>query len=198
MVDFARLMRKAYSLDRDFAINLAAGGKMKPRLLIIARNHTRKIINVGEVVGVGGELGFEVVINDTSSHTTVEENARMVNSIDVMLGVHGAGLTNEVFLPTNAVLIQIVPLGNLEEFAEYEFGMAANNMMLKYLQYSISEEESTLIDIYPRDHVVFRDPKSIHRQGWAAIDKIYLRQQSVKLNVERFKHVLTRALELLR
>ncbi|KAJ3699246.1 hypothetical protein LUZ61_002951 [Rhynchospora tenuis] len=198
MVEFARLMRRAYSLDRDFAVNLAAGGKTKPRLLIIARNHTRKIMNVGEVFAMGGELGFEVVVSDTSSNTTVEEISRMVNSIDVMIGVHGAGLTNEVFLPTNAVLIQIVPFGNLEKFAEYDFGFAAKNMMLKYLQYSISEEESTLIDIYPKDHPVIRDPKSIHKEGWATIDMIYLRQQSVKLNVARFRPVLERALELLR
>ncbi|KAJ4763917.1 hypothetical protein LUZ62_074292 [Rhynchospora pubera] len=197
MLDFARLIRKAYFLDRDFAKNLAAGGKTKPRLLIIARNQTRKIVNVGEVVAMGDELGFEVVVSDPASHTTVDGIARLVNSIDVMIGVHGAGLTNQIFLPTNAVLIQIVPFGNLEKFAEYDYGFAAKNMMLQYLQYSISEEESTLIDIYPRDHAVFRDPKSIHRQGWAKIDEIYLRQQSVKLNLPRFRPVLKRALELL-
>ncbi|KAJ4754163.1 hypothetical protein LUZ62_088568 [Rhynchospora pubera] len=197
MADFARLMRKAYSLERDFAVNLAEGSKRKPRLLIIARNHTRKIINVGEVVEAGEELGFEVVVRESSFHTSVGEFSRMVNSFDVMMGVHGAGLTNEVFLPTNAVLIQIVPFGNLEALSVLDFGKAAANMMLKYLQYSISEEESTLIDIYPRDHAVFRDPLSIHRQGWATMGKIYLRQQSVKLNVTRFKPFLTRALELL-
>ncbi|KAJ3699244.1 hypothetical protein LUZ61_002949 [Rhynchospora tenuis] len=197
MVDFSRLMRRAYSLERDFAINLVERSKRKPRLLIIARNHTRKIINVGAVVDVGEELGFEVVVSESSFRTSVGEFARMVNSFDVMMGVHGAGLTNQVFLPTNAVLIQIVPFGNLEALSELDFGKAAANMMLKYLQYSISEEESTLIDIYPRDHVVFRDPMSIHKQGWAKMGKIYLRQQSVKLNVTRFKPFLRRALELL-
>ncbi|KAJ1698764.1 hypothetical protein LUZ63_007276 [Rhynchospora breviuscula] len=147
-------------------------------------------------IHVGEELGFEVVVNNTSSHD-VEEFAKTVNSFDVMMGVHGAGLTNEVFLPTNAVLIQIVPFGNLEGMSENDFGKGARNMMLKYLQYSIIEEESTLIDLYPRDHAVFRDPESIHRQGWAAMGEIYLNQQNVKLNITRFKPVLARALELL-
>ncbi|KAJ4792842.1 hypothetical protein LUZ62_044088 [Rhynchospora pubera] len=196
MVDFARLMRRAYSLERDFAINLVESSKEKPRLLIIGRNHTRKIINVDEIVAVGEELGFEVVVNNTSSHD-VGEFARTVNSFDVMMGVHGAGLTNEVFLPTNAVMIQIVPFGNLEGMSENDFGKGARNMMLKYLQYSIIEEESTLIDLYPRDHAVFRDPESIHRQGWAAMGEIYLNQQNVKLNITRFKPILARALELL-
>lgn len=198
MVDFARLIRRAYLLERNFAINLAGGSKNKPRLLIIARNHTRKMTNVGEIVTVAEELGFEVVVNDSSFHTNVGEFARMVNSFDVMMGVHGAGLTNEVFLPTNAVLIQIVPFGNLEDISEHDFGEAARNMMLSYLQYSISKEESTLIDLYPRDHAVFTDPESIGRQGWAAMGEIYLRQQNVKLNITRFKPTLTRALELLR
>ncbi|KAJ4763915.1 hypothetical protein LUZ62_074290 [Rhynchospora pubera] len=197
MVDFARLMRRAYFLERDFAINLVESSKEKPRLLIIGRNHTRKIINADEIVAVGEELGFEVVVNNTSSHDTVGDFARTVNSFDVMMGVHGAGLTNEVFLPTNAVLIQIVPFGNLEGMSENDFGKGARNMMLKYLQYSIIEEESTLIDLYPRDHAVFKDPESIHRQGWAAMGKIYLDQQNVKLNITRFKPVLARALELL-
>ncbi|KAJ1698763.1 hypothetical protein LUZ63_007275 [Rhynchospora breviuscula] len=198
MVDFARLMRKAYSLERDFAVNLVEGSQRKPKLLIIARNHTRKIVNIDEVVAVGEELGFEVVVGESSFSTNVEEFARVVNSVDVMVGVHGAGLTNEVFLPTNAVLVQIVPFGFLKTLAEYYFGIGARNMMLKYLSYDMSEEESTLIDLYPRESAVFRDPKSFQSQGWRAMAKIYLDEQNVKLNMTRFKPVLTRALELLR
>ncbi|KAJ3699247.1 hypothetical protein LUZ61_002952 [Rhynchospora tenuis] len=198
MVDFARLMRRAYSLERDFAINLVEDSKTKPKLLIIARNQTRKIVNIDEVVAVGEELGFEVVVSESSFSTNVGEFARVVNSVDVMMGVHGAGLTNEVFLPTNAVLIQIIPFGFFETLAEYYFGIGARNMMLKYLPYDMSEEESTLLDLYPRDHAVFRDPKSFQSQGWRAMAKIYLDQQNVKLNMTRFKPILTRALELLR
>ncbi|KAJ4754161.1 hypothetical protein LUZ62_088566 [Rhynchospora pubera] len=198
MVDFARLMRRAYSLERDFAVNLIEGSQRKPKLLIIARNHTRKIVNIDEVVAVGEELGFEVVVGESSFSTNVEEFARVVNSVDVMVGVHGAGLTNEVFLPTNAVLIQIVPFGFFKTLAEYYFGIGANNMMLKYIAYDMSEEESTLIDLYPRDSAVFRDPESFQSQGWRAMAKLYLDEQNVKLNMTKFKPVLTRALELLR
>ncbi|KAJ4816666.1 hypothetical protein LUZ62_029232 [Rhynchospora pubera] len=197
MVDFAKLMRRAYSLERDFAINLAEDSRTKPRLLIIARNQTRKLINVAKVVTLGEELGFEVAVNESSFRTNVGEFARMVNSFDVILGVHGAGLSNEVFLPTNAVVIQIIPLGNLHWISFNYFGLGATNMKLKYVQYCISEEESTLTDLYRRDHAVFRDPGSFHSQGWGAMSKIYLDQQNVKLNVTRFKPVLTRALELL-
>ncbi|KAJ3699253.1 hypothetical protein LUZ61_002958 [Rhynchospora tenuis] len=178
MVDFARLMRKAYSLERDFATNLVEDSKTKPRLLIIARNHTRKIINIDEVVAVVEEYGFEVAVNESSLDTNVEEFGRLVNSFDVIMGVHGAGLTNEVFLPTNAVLIQIVPLGNIHWIAFTDFGNPALNMKLKYVQYCISEEESTLIDLYPRDHAVFRDPESFLGKGWGAMAKAMPRDES--------------------
>ncbi|KAJ1698768.1 hypothetical protein LUZ63_007280 [Rhynchospora breviuscula] len=197
MVDFARLIRRAYSLEREFATNLVDANKKRPRLLIIARNHTRKLINIDEVVAVGEEFGFEVAVNESSLHTNVEEFARMVNSFDVMVGVHGAGLTNEVFLPTNAVLVQIIPFGNIEWIGYTDYGLPALNMKLKYVQYCLSEEESTLTDLYPRDHAVFRDPESFHRKGWGAMAKVYLTQQNVKLNITRFKPVLTSALELL-
>uniref|UniRef100_A0A2N9I6S7 Uncharacterized protein n=1 Tax=Fagus sylvatica TaxID=28930 RepID=A0A2N9I6S7_FAGSY len=37
--------------------------------------------------------------------------AEELNSCSVMVGAHGAGLTNAVFLPAGAVMVQVVPLG---------------------------------------------------------------------------------------
>ncbi|OAY78246.1 Protein O-linked-mannose beta-1,4-N-acetylglucosaminyltransferase 2, partial [Ananas comosus] len=186
MVDFAKFMRTAYALDRDSSISLRENPRTnKPRLLIIARNRTRQLVNIDEVARMADGLGFEVVLEEGSSLRTVGQFAQIVNSCDVMMGVHGAGLTNSIFLPTNGVLIQVVPFGMLEAASMVDFGIPAGDMKLKYLQYSISEEESTLIELYPRDHPVLRDPKSLHKQGWSVLSKIYLRQQNVRLNVTR-------------
>lgn len=197
-VEFGRFAKMAYSLKQNVAIKLGEESGKKPRLLIMARDHTRSLMNRGEIVPLIEKLGFEVVIGNALFSMNVDEFARLVNSADVMMGVHGAGLTNFVFLPTNAVLIQIVPLGNYERTCEYDFGEPAVDMGLKYLQYSISEEESTLTDLYPRDHAVFRDPESIHRQGWQVANGIYLGKQNVKLNFTRFRPILERTLHLLR
>ncbi|KAK1582817.1 hypothetical protein Q3G72_018506 [Acer saccharum] len=48
-----------------------------------------------------------------------------VNKCNVMVGAHGAGLTNEVFLPDGAVVVQVVPLG-LDWAASNYFGAPAN------------------------------------------------------------------------
>jgi hypothetical protein len=52
---------------------------------------------------------LDVRIVEPDNHTDMPNFARLVNSADVMMGVHGAGLTNMVFLPSRAVLVQVVP-----------------------------------------------------------------------------------------
>ncbi|KAK9166982.1 hypothetical protein Scep_002173 [Stephania cephalantha] len=124
--------------------------------------------------------------------------ARIVNSCDVMMGIHGAGLTNLVFLPSNAVLIQIIPLGGIKWWCDHYFGEPVADMDIRYFAYMIREEESTLIQQYPLDHVAFKDPSSFYKQGWMALKAVYLGKQNVKLDVRRFRATLLKALELLR
>lgn len=193
MVNFTKFMRESYSLERDFAVRVAENPMKKPRLLIIGRKHSRVLKNTDEVISMAEELGFEVVVDDLYRGPHLQEAARVVNTFDVnhvMIGVHGAGLTNIVSLPLNAVVIQIIPLGKLNQLFSDKFGVPARDMKLNYLQYEIVEDESTLIDLYPRDDLIFTDPMSIHKRGWFELDKIYLRQQNVKLDIVRFRPYL--------
>lgn len=70
-------------------------------------------------------------------------------------------------------------------------------MKLKYLQYDITPEESTLSAQYPRNHTVFTDPMSIQRKGWGSLKEVFLVKQNVRLNIERFRPTLKKALEFL-
>ncbi|KAJ4798244.1 hypothetical protein LUZ62_049490 [Rhynchospora pubera] len=198
MVSFTKFIREKYSLEKDFAVQIGENSWRKPRLLIIGRKHTRVLTNIDKVISMAEELGFEVVVDDLNRGPYVQEAARVVNPCDVMMGVHGAGLTNIVFLPMNAVVIQIVPLGKLNQLFYDEFGVPSRDMNLKYLQYEILEEESTLIDLYPRDDPIFTDPMSIHKRGWLELSRVYLQQQNVKLDLVRFRPVLEKAMNFLR
>ncbi|WOL01190.1 hypothetical protein Cni_G09904 [Canna indica] len=201
MVDFTRLMRAAYGLERNAPVRLGGGGeveeKKKPRLLLISRQGTRRFTNTEEIMRTAEEAEFEVVVAEPKKGSEVANVARVVNSCDVMVGVHGAGLTNLVFLPTGAVIIQIVPWGKLENISRSCFGYSSEDAGLRYLEYSICEEESTLIEMYPREDAVFRDPKSIHRMGWMKMGEVYMNKQNVKLDVKRFKPLLLKARQLL-
>ncbi|MCL7046947.1 hypothetical protein MKW94_001226, partial [Papaver nudicaule] len=201
MENFTEFLRKAYSLKRSLPINMLARGsghrKNYPRLLIVSRQRTRKFSNVDEIAKMAKSLGYQVVIEEPSGSKDASTFTQMVNSCDVMMGVHGAGLTNIVFLPPNAVFIQVVPFG-VEWVSTKYFAEPAPDMKLKYLEYKIAENESSLIQQYPMDHAVFKDPHSIGKQGWNVFKSVYLDKQDVNLDVERFRPTLLKTLDLLR
>jgi capsular polysaccharide biosynthesis protein len=93
----------------------------------------------------------------------VDELARDVNSFDALLGVHGAGLTNTVFLPAGAVVIQVVSSGNLERMSRTDFGEPVADMGLAYLEYSVAAEESTLLDMLVSSEATRGRPSSTFR-----------------------------------
>ncbi|KAL5199817.1 hypothetical protein ABZP36_021020 [Zizania latifolia] len=195
MVDFNRFMRGAYSLGRDSVTVLGEYPKVKPKLLIIKRHRTRMFLNLDEIIAMAEELGFEVVIDEANVSSDISRFAALVNSVDVMMGVHGAGLTNCVFLPRNATLIQIVPWGGLDWISRTDFGNPAEQMGLRYKQYSIGVDESSLTDQYPRDHEIFKNPIAFHQRGFDFIRQTFMDKQNVKLDCTRFRPILLEALD---
>ena len=103
-----------------------------------------------------------------------------------------------MYLPTGAVLLQIVPFGRLEDIARTDFGGPARDMGLRYIAYSAGVEESTLVDTLGRDHPAVRDPESVHRSGWGKVAEYYLGRQDIRLDLARFEPVLRKAMEMLR
>ncbi|XP_034899214.1 beta-1,2-xylosyltransferase XYXT1 isoform X2 [Populus alba] len=195
MNDFRKFLRSSYSLKKTMAAKIRNGSKKRPRLLIISRKRSRAFTNVGEIVTMAKRLGYRVATAEPDAD--VSGFAQIINSCDVVMGVHGAGLTNIVFLPENAVLVQVIPFGGTEWLSRTYFEEPAKGMNIRYLDYKIRVEESTLIQQYPADHVVLRDPSAIWKQGWFAVQSIYLRQQNVTLDVNRFRPTLVKALDLL-
>jgi hypothetical protein len=141
-------------------------------------------VNAGEIVRAAQKVGFEVVVSEGTHE--VAPFAELANTCDAMLGVHGAGLTNMVFLPTRGVVIQVVPLGGLEFVAGY-FRTPSRDMGLKYLEYRIAPAESTLTEQYPPDHPIFTDPDGVKSKGWESLKQVYLDKQDVRLDLKRFR-----------
>ncbi|KAJ1282873.1 hypothetical protein BS78_03G084800 [Paspalum vaginatum] len=195
MLDFTKFMRATYGLPRDVAgANTSAAGR-RPRLLVISRARTRRFVNLEEIVRGAEKVGFEVVVSEGGHE--VAPFAEQANSCDAIMGVHGAGLTNMVFVPTGGVAIQVVPLGGLEFVASY-FRGPSRDMGLRYLEYRITPEESTLIDQFPRDHPIFTDPDGVKSKGWDSLKDAYLDKQDVRLDMKRFRPTLKKAIAHLR
>ncbi|KAL6627540.1 hypothetical protein ACP70R_031266 [Stipagrostis hirtigluma subsp. patula] len=198
MADFTAFLRETYALPRAAPVSLAREPERKPRLLLIHRGNYRRFVNEQEIARAAEAAGFEVVVTEPRGDARVDEEARAVNSFDVLVGVHGAGLTNAVFLPPGAVLVQVVPYGKLEPMARREFGVPAADMGLRYLEYSVAAEESTLLEMLGPEHPAIRDPDSVHREGWDKVAEYYLGKQDVRVDVNRFAPTLALALDHLR
>ncbi|RZR78367.1 hypothetical protein BHM03_00003666 [Ensete ventricosum] len=196
MVEFKAMLRKAYGLERPTAAPWGDrwDARRKPRLLIISRRKTRVFLNERGMADMATSLGFAVRVAEPDNTTDLAKFARLVNSADVMIGVHGAGLTNMVFLPAGAVLIQVVPMGGLGWVARDTFKKPSSDMQLKYMDYHIKADESSLIDQYPKNHPVLKDPDSIQKQGWYTTSKIYLENQNVRPHLRRLRNTLLEAL----
>lgn len=93
---------KARFLQRLFP---AEASPQRRRLFCGRKNATwRKLINEDELYARLEPLGF---VNVDPAGMTVSEQARLFSSASLVVGVHGAMLTNAVFLPDDAFVIEI-------------------------------------------------------------------------------------------
>ena len=130
------------------------------------------------------------------SKSNLDKFAEVLNSCSVMVGAHGAGVTNTVFLPAGAVMVQVVPLG-LDWASTAYFGGPAKEMGMHYLEYKIEPTESSLFKEYGPDHPVISDPMSIFLKGYNAARATYVDGQNLMINLVRFRETLEKAMKFL-
>ncbi|XAR55913.1 Protein O-GlcNAc transferase, partial [Bertholletia excelsa] len=168
----------------DSALSLPWRSRHRPRLLIVNRGGTRRILNIDDVYRVAEEMGFEVVVFEPSPTTSLHEAFRVVHSSHALIGVHGDALTNILFLRPGAVFMQMVPLkcGWLGNIC---FGKMAIRLGLEYIIYEIRGHESAIeLDNVTRDWLATREDPM---EQWA----IYKRQL-ITLDLARLKIYLER------
>ncbi|GLT83587.1 hypothetical protein SLE2022_018660 [Rubroshorea leprosula] len=191
MTDFKHFLMETYNLKIRHVSEVE-----KPVLMLISRQNSRRFLNEDEMVKLMEKLGFQVLVIPPGRMSKLKKFARVVNSCSVLVGAHGAGMANELFLPTGAVVIQAVPLG-LEWASTAYFGEPAGGMGLRYLEYKIEPEESSLINTYGRDHPVITDVGSIIAKGYQAFRAVYVDGQDLKINLTRFRETLIEAMQIL-
>lgn len=202
MFAFRLFVRDAYSLPPPAAAlpcKSGSGGdempKPRPRALLILRARTRRFVNPEAIVAAMERAGFDVARMEPGSGQRVDDVARQVDACDVLVGAHGAGLTNMVFLRTGGVVLQVVPYGNMEPYGEGFFGRPAAHMGVRHVAYSVAAEESTLYERYGKDSPVITDPDVFYRNGTNA--KYYWHEQDIRLNTTRFMPTMERVKRML-
>ena len=133
-------------------------------------------LNEDEMVEMMEELGFQVIRGELGRISNLDKFAEVMNSCSVMVGAHDAGLTNEIFLP----------LEN-ESVATNYFRVPTKEIGVRYLEYKIEPNKSSLIDTYGRNHHVFIDQESIISKGYYAFRSVHIDGQNLMINLERFR-----------
>ncbi|MCL7031039.1 hypothetical protein MKW94_009378 [Papaver nudicaule] len=175
-LDFRALLGSAY--DTKTSQQASSTASIRPRLVLASRKGgSRVILNQAEVVLLAKEVGFEVSLFEPNEHTSLKQAYRLINSSHVMVG---------------SILIQVVPVG-IDWLAETCFGKSARDMGLEYMEYKISANESSLMEKYGKDHLVLRDPKAVMKDNWSNTKDIYLNDQSVRVDLVRFRRYLESA-----
>lgn len=149
--------------------------------MLVSREKGRRFLNEDEIIGMIREMGFTLVAVRNQELSNLTQISNLVNSCSVLVGVHGAGLTNELFLPDGAVMVQVEPLG-LEWASTTYFGDPADAMDLQYLRYKIMPEVSSLVEMYGLDHPVIKDPASIFAKGYLAARTVYVERDTTCSN----------------
>lgn len=164
----------------------------KPKLVIFSRSGSRALLNEDCLVKMAEEIGFKVEVLRPDKTTELAKIYRVLNSSEVMIGVHGAAMTHFLFMKPGSVFIQVVPLGT-DWAAETYYGEPARKLGLKYIGYEILPTESSLYSEYDKADPVLTNPKSVTEKGWEYTKKIYLDGQNMSLDMRRFRKRLLKA-----
>ncbi|KAL4318756.1 hypothetical protein GQ457_18G024790 [Hibiscus cannabinus] len=196
LLHFRDLLEKAYSQNPIPSPPLKPKPERRPRLVLTCRGNdvsSRRILNQDEMIRVMKEVGFDVIVFEPNRYTSLDNAYALLNSSHMMVGVHGAALTHALFLRPGSVFMQVVPIGT-EWAADAFYGRIAKGINLKYLEYKIRVEESSLVEKYGKDNVLLKDPSALQKKGWPTeIMDIYLKKQNVKLDLVRFRISLEKA-----
>lgn len=150
------------------------------------------IVNQDKVIEAAKNVGFDVVVFEPSRGTPMREVFRVLYSSHVMIGVHGAGLTNELFLRQGVVFMQIVPI-RMSWLGDICYGKLALRLGLEYIVYDVAIEESSLANQFPKDMLDPNDQGGMLMSDWSNWN-IYM-NQNVTLNLARFGRYLERVYE---
>ena len=121
--------------------------------IYISRSKAKKrfVANEKELSAFLSSLGFQIVHFENHS---LEQQIKIVSESKVIIGLHGAGLTNMLFLPKQSMVFELI--SKEKNWYNWCYQNMANALNLKY--YQIECETSKAID----DYNVYVDLKQLH------------------------------------
>jgi capsular polysaccharide biosynthesis protein len=111
--------------------------------IFIHRSHqkTRRIINEDIVLQTFLSFGFEVV---EFEHLSFEEQILLAGQTKILAGVHGAGLTNMIFMPDHSTVFELTTKVDGDNYYYYTLSSALSHQY--YYQVCNTDQEAVVQD----------------------------------------------------
>lgn len=101
---------KRYSRFLLTNLNLFMIEPQKPKLVLIHRGKDRLVLNEDALVADLKSSFPQLQIHiESFEKMSLEQQVRLMRSTSILVGMHGAGMTNLLFLPRNAAVIELFP-----------------------------------------------------------------------------------------
>ena len=99
------------SLTSFFDIESLKPPSTHVKIGIISRRVKRFILNEYDLVDIAQDMGYECVLLPLE-RMTIYEQMKEFRTLDVLVGIHGSGLDNVIFLHPQSVMLQLMPYSN--------------------------------------------------------------------------------------
>lgn len=186
--------------------------KSSPIVGIVSRVDKRIILNELELAKAAQDMGCEVKLLKWEI-MPIEEQVAAAREIDIIVGVHGSGLLNVIFMRPNTVEIQIVPFGlDSSPGITSVYGSVASQHQVRYLELKNQVPSHSVLhfhfmdDIWP-DKIKYGKGtggftrEDIYTRGGAVLTepqaRVLLIQQDSIIPVGDFKKAIKQAIDLL-
>jgi hypothetical protein len=105
------ISKESYCFTQSlFKDECSSGLSSRKRRIYVARGNAtrRKLVNENEILQLLSNYGFEVIQTDNK---TVSEQAEIFSQAEVVIALHGAALTNLLFIQPGTKVIELFPNG---------------------------------------------------------------------------------------
>ncbi|GAQ80674.1 Glycosyltransferase family 61 protein [Klebsormidium nitens] len=161
-----------------------------PLLCMVQRQTTRRLTNYDALRAVALNAGFKVS-DVVFENLAPRESVRTMRACDSLVGVHGAGLSNTLFMRPGSVLLQIIPFGEHAEVSLVgrEFRNVADVIGFAYSECNVPAENSSLWARYKVTDRVLADPRGLWEEDADKAMKMY-HSQDVSVPETVFEELL--------
>ena len=103
----------------------ASASEVPRRRLLVLRRHTRRLANVSELDQLSARLRLEPTYLEGMAF---RDQVKLFSESELVVGIHGAGLSNVAFMPAGGGVVEILPSWYQVEF----FGLVARDAGLRF------------------------------------------------------------------